>query len=689
MVEMSSELPSLFALIDGLRLQPDRDGGLLEDTKANRFFRLGAAEWLFVEHLLATSSASEAWQLCEDSQQESLSTKAAERLCRWLIANKLVRSEADNPTGQTAPTSFLAQIFFLKVPVVDPDVWLTKIVRYVGWLFSPYAALLSLAVFFLGILVVAGRWDEFLYSYKNVFTPWRGLSLFVAWCVLKVLHELGHAGTCRRYGGEIKEAGLAFILMVPMAYVNATSSWRFRSRWQRLHVTLAGVIVELGVAGVALLACSCSSSLVGQQIAADVFLLAAVNSLLFNLNPLLRFDGYFALADATGVDNLYSHGQQYARYFGGRYLLGLDIPKPNSSHSNVTWIKFYGCAAAVYRAFTVSGLLVAAAAMLQGAGVAIALAGGIAFIIKPLGVLYKHLAQLYSAGRLSIWRLVARVGALSGCAIAPLWLIPAGLCWTVPAIVQYDPPAVLRASSDGFVDTIHVLDGARVVQGQPVVTLRNDELVVELWRRKTELARAEHQLLTAQWLGQSSETKQAQSRRDSLVEQVQQLQQDVDELTIVSPVHGTVLARDLVKLQGTYLESGAEIAVVGREESKRLKVSIAQSDARELEAEHSQVARVIVGNTAWPAKIDRIETRADTIPIDDSLLAVNGGSLPSIEAESNSLRLVTPRVSAFIRLAPERSLTLHAGRRVSVALSAGYETLGSQLLGTILKWAQL
>ncbi len=677
----SESLPNNFPLLDSLQLYPtpDAPGALLEDTVGKRFFRLGPRESQFVEQLQTTRSAQLAWERCCASPQPSLTKDATARLCRWLIANKLVQMS----TTQALPVTnvnLLSRAFFLKVPLFNPDALLRIVVQKAGLLFSWWAVIVCLAILALGMFTVAGRWNEFGYSYENLFSPWQGLTLAIGWCALKFIHELAHAGTCRRYGGEVIEAGIAFILLMPLAYVNATSSWRFPSRWQRLHVTLAGVIAELGVAGLALIVFSSTSSPIWQQVAANVFLLASVNSLLFNLNPLLRFDGYFALADATGVDNLYNYGQQYARYFGGRFFLGLDMRPPALPLGHASWIKVYGCAAAVYRTMTVTGLLIAAAALLEGAGLVIALGGVVAFVVKPLSILVVYLAKSHAAGRLSMSRFVVRVGGLIAVCVAPWWFIPAGVCWTVPAIVQYDPPAVMRARSDAFVDQIHVCNGQFVTKGQPVVTLRNDDLVIELGRKKTELAQTQCKLSTARWLGRSSETKAAQSRCDSLKEQVEQLQREVDQLRLVAPVDGIVVARRLALLHGTYVESGAEIAVVGREESKRLKVSITQNDATYLEKYEAPPARVLVGNLAWEATIDRIETRADTTPIDDSLLAINGGSLASIQGDNSDVRVVTPRVSAFIRLTPEQSLALRPGRRASVALGGARETLGKQLL---------
>jgi putative peptide zinc metalloprotease protein len=554
------------------------------------------------------------------------------------------------------------------------------LVRYFGWFFSPQAMLVGLAIFLLGVVQTTGRWTEFSESYDNLFTSWRGLSLGIAWLVLKVIHETAHGATCRRYGGNVNEAGLAMMLLVPIAYVNVSSSWRFASRWQRLQVTLAGVVAELLIAGIALIAWNFVDSPQLKQVAADVVLLASVGSLLFNLNPLLKFDGYFVLADASGVDNLYSYGQRYARYFGARYILGLEAEAPTLPSSRPAWIKLYGVSASIYRLFTTTGLIVAAAALFKGAGIIIALVGIFSFVINPIISLAKLLKKLHGEAQLSLGRLTLRLGLLAILAIGPLWLIPADLTWTAPAIVQYDPPAVLRSGTAGFIIELHVQDGETVTTGQPIVTLRNDDLELELAGLRKELAQIEQQILAAQWQADSSKLGDANSRKAGLMEQVEALQNQVDSLVIISPITGTLVARNLHLLVGTYVKAGHELAVVGSEDAKRLKVSITQREAKQANDWIHQPLRIVVNHQPTiNAKMRRLETRADNIPPDDALLAVNGGPLATISTPDEKLHLSEPRVSGHIPLTPTQALQLRTGQRAYVSISSCQQSLGSYL----------
>lgn len=677
-------LPEHFPLLAGLRLHPrgrDEASFVLEDTARGKYFRLGPTETQFVAALIETQSARQAHQIClQQANLPPLEMENAVKLCKWLITQGLVQTDGSapvTPAAEPARQSLLASAFFWKASLLNPDRFLQAIVKTFGWVFSPQATWVGILVFVAAILQTTGRWSEFTESYDNLWSAGRWLWLGVAWCLLKVLHETAHGATCRRYGGSVTEAGIALILFVPIAYVNVTSSWRFSSRWQRLHVTLAGVAAELFVAGVALIAWNMLNSPPLRQTAADVVLLASVSSLLFNLNPLLKFDGYFALADITGVDNLYSYGQRYAQYFGGRYILGLDVQPPQLPGKRQAWIKVYGLSSAVYRVFTVSGLLLTAAAIFHGAGLIIAIAGGVSFIGRPLWTLAQHLGSIRSSGGLRLSRLALRLGCLGMLAVSPLWIIPANWHWTAPAIVEYDPPAVLRNRSAGFVETIHVRDGQRVVAGQPIVSLRNEDLELQLFDLKRQLAQVEQENRAARWHRLSPELGDALARESALAQQITELTAAVDALVVRAPCPGTLVSRRLRSMLETYVEPGEELAVVGVEHAKRLKVSISQSEARQADTWKEHPLRIIVsGQRSWTGVLTRLETRATAKPPAASLLANNGGPLAAIQLKPDEFVLCEPRVNAFISLTSEQSLPLRCGQRASVKLNSNGPSIG-------------
>ncbi|WP_417746575.1 biotin/lipoyl-binding protein [Rosistilla oblonga] len=684
-------LPESLRLRDDLVLHPrsdDAGGCVLEDPHNHRFYRLGPDEQAFLAALTGGATPEAAWNARKhdtaDRPASDWSRESAAAFCQWLIKNELTGLAAATGGAAAVPTplpgrclALLGRCYFWKASLLDPDRILTAWVPRCRWLFSWQTQLCGLAVLVFGLLLMTGQWSDFFASYENLLTPWRGLWLAVAWVGLKIVHESAHAGTCKSYGGTVRDAGLAIILLMPIAYVDVSSAWRFRSRWQRLHVTLAGVAVELAVAGLALLAWNLADSLPLQQAAADLFLLASISSILFNLNPLLKFDGYFALADITGIDNLYGYGQSYARFWGSRYVLGLDPRQPAMPAGDPAWVKVYGLAAAVYRVFTVSGMTLAAAAIFHGAGILIAAAGAISFALLPLWRLSQHLRQLHSEGKLFAARLAIRLGGLVSIALLLLFVVPADLRQTTPAVVQYDPPAIVRAPLDAFVDSVHVRDGDRVVAGQPIATLRNDELQQRLGMLNKELLQLEQELRGARWNGDLSQSADAQSRLIGLRQQRQQKQTEVDSLIVRAPSDGRIVARQLELLQGCYVRQGDELGAVGFEQRKRLKVSLSQREANFSDDGSQMPVTVIVHRQpAWQAHLAHAESRASQVVPDDALIAPYGGSLAVIKSEEDRFELCEPRINAYVSLTETQSLRLRCGQRAFVRLQCQRRSLG-------------
>lgn len=687
-------------------------GGVLEDPHSRRFYRLGQTEYWFVEQLLGNSHVESAWRATNrklyqaetkaSSLKGSISTTpcptrcepishiAVEQLCKWLIDTGLVTGEegaSPAPAGSNhAPErSVWSQLYFAKWPLLNPDRAVTAFTRRMGWLFAWQINLLGLLMGLIAIILTSGNWQAFFASYDNLFTSWRPMWLFVVWLMLKFVHELAHAATCKRYGGDVPEAGIATILFMPLGYVDVTSSWRFASNWQRLHVTLAGVAWELTIAGLALLAWNYLEALPLRQAAADLVLLASVSSLLFNLNPLLKFDGYYALADITRIDNLYSQGRAYAQYWGARYLLGLGWPSPTLSPNSEWWIKLYGLSAAVWRCLSITTLLLAAAALLHGAGIILAVVGVYIYYVQPAARFVMHLHELWTARELYVARLIARLCLLGLVLLGPVLLFPMELAMTAPGIIEYDPPCVLRAPCDGFVEEIFVGDGELVAQGQPIARLRNEQLDIELSGLRRDLARVEQLARSARWRGNSSELKEVQSESASIVEQLVELEHQLGASLMEAPVAGRITARRLADLQGTYVRRGDEIVAIGQEHSKRAKVSLTQWEAAQHRDWGSQpVLLSVQGLAVQRVHLSHLESRASDQPAHLALTVVGGGRLAVLKRDDSHV-LCEPRINGYITLSESYSREVRCGQRCYVRLDCWRQSLGYWLWSKLLQ----
>ena len=674
-------LPESLNLRDDLALH-DQEGNsafpsvVLESLSDGKYYRLGQQEFHFVKQLIDGPNVKSALQNQPDPINR-LNEAQALKLCNWLHRAGLTSDSVAPASTGSSISSLFSQFFFMKIPLCNPEPLLRAMNRRLGWMVSWQAHALGLILALISTLLVFTNWEQFTDSYTNLLNPWRGAWLALAWLILKIVHELAHGLTCKRYGGTVPKAGVALIVLMPIAFVDVSSCWKFRSRWKRLHVTLAGVLTELAIAGLAMVVWTSTDSLLIRNAAADLILLASVSSILFNLNPLLKFDGYFALSDLTAIDNLYQLGQKYARYFGSRYVLGLNVPQPALPEGHSGWIKCYALAASLWRVVTQFGILAGAALLFAGAGVVMAIAGFVAFAVLPLLKLLGHLVALYRAQQLQAGRLLLRVSLLSGIVVGSSFLLPAEIARMSPGIVEYDPPSLLKAPADGFLETIHVDDGQEVVEGQPLFSLRNDELNLKLARLATELAKVEQQVRSARWATDSSKLGEFQSERNGLEQQIAEVQIQVKSLQVCAPCSGKVVSRQLKNRLGTYVHQGEEIGAIGRESSKRIKVSLSTWDASQHEQWKHQPARIVTnGKYSWTATISRLESRASEQLAHESLSAANGGSLPVVvKDDPDAPVLCEPRVNGFVTLDSTRSTRLQCGQRCSVGIRCSQKSL--------------
>ena len=152
----------------------------------------------------------------------------------------------------TAPTKppplafekLTSTILYFRIPFGSPDAWVKRITPYLTWLFTLPTLICILLIAAITAASIAADFSAFTASFSEVFAPDHTWRMLACWIALKAIHELGHAVACRRFGGEVRDCGVAFFFLAPAPYVDVTSCWRFHSKWERIVVALAGMYVE-------------------------------------------------------------------------------------------------------------------------------------------------------------------------------------------------------------------------------------------------------------------------------------------------------------------------------------------------------------------------------------------------------------------------------------------------------------
>ena len=678
---------------------------MIEDKVNSTFYRVGVPEYTFISLLDGQTTVREALAVMARVEPEhAFHDDQAAAICRWLVAHELAylpESAAHRPAQPDVATNADEQgltrwnPMFLRVPLLHPDRWLARLVPWTEWLFSwpvlAGALLLGLVAFHQVFL----QWDRFAAASRGILSNGRWTWMAVSWLVVKSLHELAHGLVCKRHGGAVREAGVVLILAAPVAYIDVTSAWRFRSKWPRIQTALAGVYAELLVATVAALIWTHMPPGVISDLCFQLLLLCSITTLLFNLNPLMRFDGYYILSDLLDIPNLASQGQQFMQHLLRRYLCGVTSNPPSGSWPRKLIIAAYGLAAAAWRVVVCCGLALTAANLFHGAGLILAVAAVTIWIGTPVIAAFRYFLFGTPWEQPQRARCIAVVAVLGGAIVVAAAYLPWPFRYRAPAIVEYAPPVIVRTESPGFLRQVCVQTGQRVAAGDVLALLENEKL--ELAVRDLRL-RVQQSAGRMRGLRFEKNTAACQSEREEIVSLERQLREREVEyaaLTMRAPSEGTVVAHDLASRVGTYLERGAEVLAIGSEDHKELRISIAQDDVEVFARSVKEPLWVRVrGGRSFPAALGDVTPMASKVPFHEALCAPFGGPLPVRPLDSEAqppdhkarYELLAPRFLGSVPLDPERSLSLLAGQRGIVSLPAGGRSIASHLWTRLSPW---
>jgi putative peptide zinc metalloprotease protein len=666
----------------------------LEDPLSGQFFQLGASEYNLLKQLDGRTTFDEARRRTEHaSDRPRLSETKAAEIARHAVAAGLCTAAGAAPSPKRPASKVrLSSPIFFRIPLLQPDAWVTRITPWLAWLYSPAAMVGAALLAIAATCVLTIRGEAFVASATAIFTPDQRLWTVAAWLVLKVLHEISHAVVCKKYGGQVKEAGVALLLFAPLPYVDVTSSWRFRSKWERIFTAAAGVYVECLAAAAAVVAWQFLPPGAGQQACVQIAAMAALGTLAFNLNPLMRFDGYYILTDLIESPNLYTDSLRYLRSLAKRHFLGVASPRSAGDPRRRRLLLTYGLAAMIWRMLACVSLVIAAAYLFHGAGLAIAVAAAAAWWGAPLAKLALYLLRPPPGEHPRRLRFAALVvGTLGGAAALAFWTPWPGAA-NVPAIIDFDPLLDVRAVQPGFVREVRVRDGQHVQAGEVIARLENEELALEIAQLKLALQQSESRGRTLQHRRDLAALQAEEAERQSLVTKLAELRTRAESLTIRAPTDGVIVARGIKMLLGRYLKTGDEVCIVAGDD----RVARALVSQDEIEAFRARVGEAVTvrlpGSRPLPGTLATVVPSASRTPPHPAFCAVYGGPL-AVETKAGSgkeelLELVEPQFAARIRLPAGALNHPYAGQRAEVRLTASHETIAAHLRRILRAWLE-
>ena len=598
-------LESCFAVRSDLRFDHRSGVGnsqvVIEDPIRGKFFQVGVDEYRLIASLDGKKRLTDVLQVVDiGSGSHEMTADRAIKICQWLVQNNLVFGHSVNNLKQLESQARmvnrqkmmgLLNPISCKFKLFSPNHFLASIQPYTQWLFSIWMLIIWLGFAVFALTILWNDWDKLGGASTGIFAGSSWIWLLLIWAALKVVHEAAHGIACRRFGGEVPEAGVLLLLFTPMAYVNVTSMWRFANRWHRIVVAAAGMYVELFISFLSLVVWQQFPGVVG-DIAFDVFIMSSVTTIMFNANPLMRFDGYFILSDLLQVPNLYTKG---TKWFSDQLKsLFFGVPKPvlHCSKSEMRSIAIYGTLAYFWK-FTISfGLIIAASVLFYGAGIVLAAMGVVLWFGMPIFNQVKSLFGPNAAHPVNKARMLISFSVLAFLMFGMFSIFKAPATKSAPAIVQFAQEQVLRADANGFVERIHVVSGQRVVKGQELIEMRNDQLSVEVFEleRKSEESQIESRIHTQS--GEHAMAQAATEMYESLIDQLAEKKAQLSGLTLRAPFDGFVYQRNLSMKLESFASRGDPLLSIAQTEAKEIVVSIDQRDADSIRGNEGKFLRV-------------------------------------------------------------------------------------------------
>jgi putative peptide zinc metalloprotease protein len=675
------QLPTLRADLRLSAAAAARDGSpqwTLADPLRGRYFKLGAAAMRLLRHW-ALGDAERVLQAANREPGTPLGTAELEELLRFLRGHDLIAATDAEQRGSYLPKaaqqrqglwrSLLHQYLFFRIPLWRPDAFLD---RTWPWLQRHGRPLLRIGLPLLlafGVFLAARDWDRFIATFPHLFSLGGAIAFGVALTFAKLCHEFGHAYMAKRAGCRVQSMGLAFMVMLPMFYTDVSDAWRINDRRSRLLIGAGGVLAELLLACVALLAWSL---LPDGPLRTAAFMLASatwITTLIINLNPFMRFDGYFLLSDLWGVDNLQGRAFALCRWRLREALFGYGEPAPELwSPGMQRRLLFWGYSAWLWRAALFLGIALAVYHMFfKLLGIFLMLVELLWFIALPiwheLREWWQHREQAHPGKAL-------RLGALLLVLLAVL-----GLPWRssveLPVMLEASRVSALHAPVPARLQQLHVRNGQTVAGGDLLLELESPDL-----DSRQTIVRREIEILQLQLRRQAGRSETA---ADSAI-----LEQNLAEA--VAEYRGLVAQRELLQLRAphagvvrdlpTDLRSGRWLApqtallrVV--EQDVRLRGYLGEEDLWRLE--QGAAGRFIASGSALLPSVDLTLVEVDSTGaayIDQPALTSDHGGPIAVRRDEEG-RAQPVQAQYTVRLLPQEPLTPPSQQLVGVALVQG------------------
>jgi len=452
----------------------------------------------------------------------------------------------------------LTNVFALRWRGVDPDRFLNWLYRFTWWIFHPVCVAMCLALGISALLLVTVQYDQFysrLPTFHEFFDPrsadkWMYLALTMG--VVKVLHELAHGLSCKHFGGECHEIGFMLLVLTPCLYCNVSDSWMLPNKYRRAMIGAAGIYMEMLLASIATFLWWFSDrTTLLNNLSLNVMFICSVSTLVFNGNPLLRFDGYYILMDLTEIPNLRQKATEVLKRFMVGVCLGLEQPEnPFLPQKNRVLFGLYTVASVFYRWIVVFSIVMFLIKVFEPIGLkivgqVIAAVGFFGLVVQPLWQMARFFYMPGRMHKVKKHRVIASLAVVAGL-LAVVIFLPLPHSVKCEFEIQPRNASAVYVEVPGRVEEILVKEGQPVEPGQPLVVFNNPDLELSVLNLAGQLEVTQTRLKTVErerfhsdqsglQIGQLTELLATATKQ--LAEQ----QRELSRLQIAAPVAGVII----------------------------------------------------------------------------------------------------------------------------------------------------
>ena len=444
-------------------------------------------------------------------------------------------------------------VFAIRFRGIDPERILNRLLPWFGWLFTTWCILLVSVIGLMAITLVLVNYQEFkgkLPTFQQFFAANNWIWLGVTMAAVKICHEFGHGLSCKKFGGECHEMGFMMLVFTPCLYCNVSDSWMLPNKWQRVFIGAAGMYVELILASIATFLWWFSEDGMFRFLCLSVMFICSVSTVVFNGNPLLRFDGYYITMDTLEIPNLRQKSSEILKRWFQKNCLGLELQdNPFLPTRNRAMFGIYTIASFIYRWVVAFGIIMFLNQVLkpyglQSLGRAFAVAGIAGMVVPAFSSVYKFLKTPGRAAKIKRGNLLTSLG-IAIAVLAFVCFFPLPYHVYCPTEAQPFEAKEVHTLVAGKLVGWNTAPGQAISNRQPICKLENTDLAIKIQEARADVRATESTLEQARYFS-NSDLKQAQLI-DSLKSELKKkgdvlktLLEKQDDLVVRSPMEGFV-----------------------------------------------------------------------------------------------------------------------------------------------------